>query len=76
MTKRECLDFCYEQIITARNKPISKPIESHENIHNTYLHCKQVCAENGYVGGVFVELWNKAVDKHARNMRVLPDNNR
>lgn len=66
MNKRECVNYCYEQQAKAWNKPINKTFENHENMQNAYLHCKQVCADNGYVGDCFVQLWNKATNRRAR----------
>lgn len=65
MNKIECVKFCENKIKEMWNK-YGNPTD-YNTRHNTYLHCKDVCKTNGYIGNCFMEIWNKASDNAYRN---------
>lgn len=66
MTKRECVDFIINQMNKTQEifmKDWKSTGSPHNEIkHENYILCKKICAQNGYVEGTFVELWNKAIE--------------
>lgn len=82
MTKREMIDCIKQKLDEAEKTTTSKEWhETHDNAadgfnyrRKVYHDCKKIAADNGYVDGGFVQLWNKAVDKMAIELNVIPRN--
>ena len=67
MTKAECIILIRKAQEEAHKEQLKRMKAKEPNIHEVmsecYNRCKQICANNGYVGKCFVELWHKATDK-------------
>ncbi len=61
MNKQECISYCVNALKVMWEKH-GKPTEYLKR-RETYLHCKEVCAENGYVKGAFTEIWHEATKR-------------
>lgn len=74
MTKRECINYIKKAQEEAHGEQLRRMKAKTPNIAEAmiecYNNCEQVCAENGYDGKCFVELWNRATDEKARGIRA------
>ena len=61
MNKRECIAMIKAEQNRMWNE--SNSIDKHTE---TYEKVKKICADNGYVGGCFEDLWNRASTERAR----------
>ena len=72
MTKRECRDYISQKLNEYHDEQLrrikNKTGNAHDAITECYEHCKQICADNGYVGECYYNLWNMAIHRlHKKN---------
>ena len=60
MTKRECINYVADQQAKSWEQPTSFAKRT-----EVYNHCKEVCKNNGYTGGSFVQIWDAATRVNA-----------
>ena len=60
MNKRELINYIAEQQELSWDQPTT-----YEQRSKIYEQCKDICKQNGYIGGTFEQLWNAATRQRA-----------